>query len=115
MRKNIDIDDDGMIDRQQGGEAQPIEAFVNDDLINAFIDEYAPGTVYNFTHALSRAELRVYFGAYIDFNTLDPLPAYINVLSKQGYKEKIGIDHQPCIYVIQREIEDAEVIDDIED
>jgi len=108
-KREAEIDEDGNISQEQ--EQGMAEAFVNDDLINDFLNTYSVGNKYHFTHALSRAELRSMFGANIDFNTLDPLPEYLKELSRHGFREVIGLNHEPCIYVIEEDdFVDAEEI-----
>ncbi len=110
-RKKQDIDDDGDITTIEAN-GEPVEAFVNYDLINDFADTYSPGSKYKFTHIFTRPQLRSMFAATIDFNTLDPLSSYIEELSRIGFKEQMSPVGEPCIYVVENDIEFAEVIDD---
>lgn len=106
-KKQQEVDEDGLTSlRGDSADAQPMEAFINHDLINDFVDTYYPGNAYNFTHIFSRPQLRTMFNATIDMLTVDPLPVYIRELSNQGYKEHI-FNHEPCIFVIERKMEEA--------
>lgn len=113
-KKAMEVDEDGIVTPKTENNNEPLEAFVNHDLLEDFFDVYEPGTKYNFTHILSRQQLRQMFGATIDFNTVDPLPAYIEELSIRGYKEKISPSGEPCIYVVEKELLCAEVVEEDE-
>lgn len=109
--KSYGEDEDEMTVTSEQGDNQPLEAFINHDLLNDFIDCYKPGSRYNFTHCFTRPQLRNMFGATIDMNTVDPLYAYIQELANQGFHESISPSGDPCIYVIELDIEMAETVD----
>lgn len=95
---------------KDGGQKQ-IEGFINKDLIEDFVNLYAPASKVDFTHVFNRAELRKFFGAYIDFNTLDPLNLYIEALAMNGFRERLGFDNSPCIFVKELIFTPEEVVD----
>ena len=89
-----------------------VVAFVNQDLINDFVESYKPGGKNNFDCCFTRPMLRDIFGIYAEINSVDALPSYITALSCKGFKEVLGFCGEPCIFVKEIAIPDAVCVDD---
>lgn len=90
----------------EGGDAPPELPFVNETMIQAFVDEWQPEDNERITdaYAMSVGELRERMQIYRTFDSKapDPLPFYIARLEAHGFRMRTGFSGEQVILVRRR-------------